>query len=83
MEGVKGLRAAFNEAAEPVFSCTMATLNYERKHDSEFTILTFHGKSANGDPFVIKSEDLRANSDLAEACRETATRLLAREIPTS
>lgn len=83
MEGVKGLREAFNATSEPVFTCTAATMAYERKHDTEFQILTFRGRNADGEPFVITSEDLRPGSDLAEACKETAGRLLAREIPTS
>lgn len=81
MEGVKGLREAFNAVANPVFNCTLALLDYERKHDTEFQILTFRGNSAEGKPFTINSEDLRPGSDLGEACRETAKRLLAQEIP--
>lgn len=76
MEGVKGLREAFNEVASPVYTCTMALMAYERVHDTEFQILTFRGRDADGTEFEIKSEMLRPSADLGAACRETAQRLL-------
>lgn len=83
MQGVRGLRQAFNETVGPAgFNCTMALLDYERKHDSEFQILRFRGKDATGADFDIRSEDLRPSSDLGVACRETAQRLLDQRKPT-
>lgn len=82
MLGVKGLREAFNETAGSAgFNCTMALLDYERKHDTEFQILTFRGKDSSGADFEIKSDDVRPNGDLATACRETAQRLLDQRKP--
>lgn len=81
MEGVKGLREAFNAVSEPIFSCRMALLSYERKHDTEFQILTFRGTGRDGSGFEIKSDDLRPGASLADACAATATRLLAMETP--
>lgn len=82
MLGTSGLREAFNEISRPAgFNCTMALLDYERKHDTEFQILRFRGKDAAGADFEIKSNDLRPNTDLATACRETAQLLLDQRKP--
>jgi hypothetical protein len=76
MEGVKGLREAFNQTSEPLFTCTMALLDYDRANQKEWQILTFRGTDAEGKPFQIKSQDLGPGADMATACRETAQRLI-------
>lgn len=75
MQGVKGLREAFNAAA-PGFKCTLALLDYDRANGKEWQILIFRGTDAGGSAFEIKSMDLGPGADLATACRETAQRLI-------
>ncbi|MFA6267669.1 MAG: hypothetical protein WC670_18375 [Pseudolabrys sp.] len=74
--GVKELREAFNSVASPRFSANVALMDYSRAHDTEWQILTFSGTAADGSAFTIKSDPLRAETDLPEASRVTAGRLL-------
>jgi hypothetical protein len=80
--GVGELRQAFDSVAGPAgFTCTLALLDYQRAHDTEFQILLFRGTDAAGAGFEIKSDPLRANSDLNQAAKEVAQRLLDQRKP--
>lgn len=79
--GVGELRDAFNSVSQPAFTCTMALLDYARGHDTESQILLFRGTDAAGAPFEIKSDALRANTDLNLAAKEVAQRLLDQRKP--
>lgn len=79
--GVGELRESFNSVSQPAFVCTLALLDYERAHDSEFQILLFRGTAADGTPFEIKSNRLRGGTDVNNAAKETAQRLLDQRKP--
>jgi hypothetical protein len=79
--GVADLRAAFNNVAEPVFSCQRATLSYKNEHDRQFQILSFSGTDAAGKPFSINSEMLRPGTDVNLAAAAVAQSLLDRKEP--
>lgn len=76
MMGIADIKAAFNQVAQPQFTCTTALLDYQRKDSTEFQILSFSGTSASGEQFAIKSDRIRAGGDLIKAARDTATRQL-------
>jgi hypothetical protein len=80
--GVGELREAFNAVAAPAgITCTLALLDYQRAHDTEFQILLFRGTDATGAGFEITSDPLRANTDLNLAAKEVAQRLLDQRKP--
>jgi len=79
--GAKDLREAFNSIAQPIYICTIATLEYERSHDVEWQILSFRGTDQAGVPFSIKSGQLRPGTDVNQAARDTAERLLQQGKP--
>lgn len=79
--GVGELRDAFNSVSQPAFTCTMALLDYVRAHDTESQILLFRGSAADGSAFEIKSDPLRRNTDLNNAAKEVAQRLLDQRKP--
>lgn len=74
--GVGELRDAFNAVSQPAYTCTLALLDYVRAHDTESQILLFRGTGTDGAPFEIKSDALRANTDLNAAAKVVAQRLL-------
>lgn len=79
--GVGELRTAFNSVSEPAFTATLALLDYERKDTTEFQILLFRGTAADGSAFEIKSDKLRPGTDINQAAKETAQRLLDQRKP--
>lgn len=74
--GAGELRSSFNSVSQPAFTCTMALLDYKRGGGAEWQILLFRGTAADGSPFEIKSEGIRAGVDVNQAAKETAQRLL-------
>lgn len=74
--GVKGLREAFNKVAAPAYTCTLALLDYDFKHDAESQILTFSGMAASGEKFEVSSRDIRPNEDVYAIAAETAQQLI-------
>jgi hypothetical protein len=78
---VTGLRAAFNSAVQPQFSCATASLTYERANGTEWQRLWFSGTSADGVPFQIKSDRLRAETDLIAAAKAVGEKLIAQQAP--
>lgn len=81
MMGVSGLREAFNNVSEPTYTCTLASMTYERKHDTEFQILMFRVRAEDGTEVIVTSDDIPPNGDLTTACRDTAQKLLDQGIP--
>lgn len=79
--GASALRDAFNLVASPTFNCARATLSYVKAHDVESQVLTFVGSAADGAPFEIRSEPLRAGADENAAAGTTAQQLLDRGKP--
>lgn len=74
--GVGELREAFNSVSQPVLTCTLALLDYERANGKEWQILLFRGTDADGKPFEIKSQDIGPGVDVNQIARETAQRAL-------
>lgn len=74
--GAADLREAFNAVAAPRYTASKALLNYERKDDTDFQRLTFSGHAADGTPFEVKSDLLRPGTDVNQAARDTAQRLI-------
>lgn len=73
---IKDVRNAFNSAAEGVATANVALMNIERASDSEFQRLEFQGTLvADGSPFKIRSDRIRAGGDLIEAAKATAATL--------
>lgn len=82
--GVGELREAFNSISAPAgITCRQALLDYERHNDVESQILLFRGTDADGNAFEIKSDRLRPNTDVNQAAKETAQRLLDQRKPPS
>lgn len=79
--GTKDLRDAFNAEAEGVFTCSVATLGYERKDGAEWQILTFSGTAADGSPFATQSEHLKPGTDVNLAARAAARALIDKGKP--
>lgn len=77
--GSSELRDSFNSVTEPNFIATMALLDYVREHDTEWQVLWFRGTAADGAPFDIKSDPLRAGTDLNMEAKAVAHRLLAQQ----
>lgn len=75
----RDLRDAFNAVADGEYVATTALLDYERAHDTEFQILSFHGRKRDGTPFEATSAKLRRDYDVILAARETAQALLDRD----
>lgn len=76
---IKAVRDAFNETAAGEYTTTVATMVYDRAHDTEFQILTFHGRKRDGTPFEATSTKLRRDYDVILGARETAQALLDRD----
>lgn len=79
--GVAELRSAFNEVSEPAFTCSRALLAYEKSGDVQWQRLTFSGIGQDGEPFEIKSDQLRPDADVVVAARATAQALVNRATP--
>lgn len=80
--GVGELREAFNAVSQPAgITCTLALLDYERHNAVESQVLLFRGTDAAGAAFEIKSDRLRAGTDVNLAAKETAQRLLDQRNP--
>lgn len=75
--GTADLRAAFNLVGEPALTCTQALLDYESANGVQWQRLTFHGTRSDGQPFEVRSDRLRPESDLSAAAREVAARVLS------
>lgn len=80
---VQHLREAFNDAAAGVFTASIATLGYERSHDTEWQRLTFSGTAADGSPFATQSDLLRPGTNVMQAARDVALALIAKGKPKS
>ena len=79
--GVKDLRDAFSVAA-PGYSCSQATLSYDRAHDTEWQILMFRGTDSSGMPFEVTSDPVPPSGDIMEETAKTAQRLVSqRSLP--
>jgi hypothetical protein len=78
--GARELRDAFNQTAAPAASCSVALLEYERAHDTEFQYLYFSGSYADGSGFAIKSDPIRPNGDVLEMVKATAERVLQQRV---
>jgi thioesterase domain-containing protein len=76
MAGVQKMREAFNAALGDQGVARMVLMDTVRAHDAESQVLTAYGMWADGTPFQIRSDPVRANADLAAAARELAERLL-------
>lgn len=79
--GVSDLRDAFNGVSRPAYTATLALLDYQRSHDTEWQILVFRGTAADGTPFEIKSGLLKPGTVVNQAAKETAQALLDRGKP--
>lgn len=83
--GVADLRKAFNEVAEPRYSCRKAYMHYEpvggEGGAGQFQVLTFSGTGADGNGFTIKSEQFNPNLDPVEMSRVVAQALLDKQEP--
>lgn len=75
--GSKDMRDAFNQVAQPKFSCSIAMQNYEREGAVEWQVLTFRGRDAAGAEFEVKSDRHSPNDDPNVVAAEVATKLLA------
>jgi hypothetical protein len=74
--GVKDLRKAFNDIAEPSYSCTLALMDTHRAHGVEGVILTFVGTKADGEQFTITSRPVMRTDEVNSVAAETAQKLL-------
>lgn len=75
--GVADLRAAFNAAASPRYSCTSALMHYEQHAGIDWQRLTFSGIGPDGVKFEVRSDQLRPGADVITAAREIGAKLLA------
>jgi hypothetical protein len=73
--GVRELRDSFNETAAPVATCTKALME---TLPGGIQKLYFSGSYADGEGFVIQSQQIPRNTDLVLASRVVATELLNR-----
>ena len=78
---VADLIDAFNSVSEPRFTCVKALQWYETKDQTQFQRLRFSGTGENGNVFKIESDLLRPDTDLNEAARAVARRLLNQPAP--
>lgn len=76
--GARELKEAFNTVSIPRYTCTLATLGYDRRDGKEFQILKFSGMGADGNSFNVTSEPLEPNSDVVLAAGATAQALMDR-----
>lgn len=75
--GTADLRAAFNLVGNPTLTCTQALLDYESGDGIQWQRLTFRGTGVDGQPFEVRSDRLRPETDLSAAAREVAARVLS------
>lgn len=73
---IKDVKDAFQEAVGSEYSCTMTLMDMVREHGAEFQVFRFRGNDAAGEPFEIVSDHLRGETDLIQAAKDTASRLL-------
>lgn len=73
---IKDVKDAFQEAVGSQYSCTMALMDMVREHGAEFQVLRFRGNDPDGAEFEIISDHLRGDTDLIQAAKDTAGRLL-------
>lgn len=80
--GAAELRKAFNEVAEPRYSCRKAFSHYEPvESGGQFQVLTFSGTGADGNGFEVRSEAFHPNLSSEEIARRTAQALLDKQEP--
>jgi hypothetical protein len=73
------LRDIFNSIVNPLFTCERAHLHYVPRSGVEMQVLEFHVMGANGAAEVVKTDPMRAETDLAAATREFAAAYLERK----
>lgn len=71
------LRQAFTDALGGVGNVSSFTHDYGAHDGVQFEILSASGMWSDGSAFAIKSDRLRAGTDLTIAAQELARRLLA------
>lgn len=75
--GVADLRAAFNDVAGVAgFTAARVELTYEQHEGVQWQVLTFRGTDSAGQPFVERSERLRPETDVNEAAKAVALKLI-------
>lgn len=74
--GIAGVREAFNEISAPGHVCEMAFLTNERSAGREWSRLKFRGISAAGAAFEVNSDLLPGGTDVNEAARQVAQKLV-------
>lgn len=79
--GVAELRKAFNEVAQPRYTCRRALSDYERTEAGDMQVLSFSGTGPDGNSFEVRSEAFRPNLDPTEIARATAQALLEKQEP--
>lgn len=78
---VTDLVDAFNSVSLPRFTCVRAKLAYEMRDATQFQRLTFSGTASDNLVFEIKSDLLRPDTDVNEAAKAVAKRLLDQPHP--
>jgi len=79
MMGVRELVQAFNAVAAPRYTCQKALSWYEPTEGPQVQRLEFSGRGADGNGFVVKSEQFNPNIDPTQVARATAQALLDKQ----
>lgn len=79
--GVAELRKAFNEVAQPRYTCRDAKMAYDRTEAGEMQVLSFSGTGPDGNSFSVKSQAFNPNLNPVEMARATAQALLDKQEP--
>lgn len=74
--GIQQLRQAFNDAMGGVGTAQAVLMDYSRHDGVESQIISASGMWSDGTAFSIKSDKLRAGTDLTVAAQDLARRLL-------
>lgn len=79
--GTRELRQAFNDVSAPRYTCAKALSWYEPTEGSQVQRLEFSGRGADGNVFVVKSEQFNPSLDPTQIARATAQALLDKQEP--
>lgn len=74
--GIAEVRNAFNEVAQPIFSCTKALMRNEPDAGVEWQVITFYGTANDGAPFEVASTRHHPGDDPNAVAAETAKSFL-------
>lgn len=74
--GIKEVKAAFQEAIEPDFNCTLATMDIVRTGKVESQVLFFRVNDRNGAEIEVRSDPVKGGDDLMQAAKDTAIKLI-------